>query len=81
MDYQFRIELAEKELAHLREMQTLIRARQDAHEQSLDASAKRFERIEITLEKLAAAQLVTEQKLQSLITLLVREHGNGGGRS
>lgn len=80
MNYEFRIELAEKELAHLREMQSLIRARQDAYDQAVDAAIARFTRIEENLEKLTAAQLVTEQKLQSLIAILAREHGNGGSR-
>ncbi len=84
MDYEFRIQVAEKELAHLREMQRLMRSNLDAHDASFDAAIKRFERIEANLESVSAmqktlstAQLVTEQKMQGLIDLLVREHANG----
>ena len=77
MDYEFRIKIAEKELAHLREMQTLYRARADAHDASLAALDTLTGRIEANLEQITAAQLVTERKLQNLIDILVREHGNG----
>lgn len=77
MDYEFRIKIAEKELAHLKEMQALFRAHQDALDVSIGALSTVTERIEANLERLTAAQLLTEQKLQNLIDILVREHGNG----
>src|SRR4030095_3982799 len=36
MDYEWRIMLLEKDLAHYREMQTLVRERLDTHDQHLD---------------------------------------------
>jgi septation ring formation regulator EzrA len=77
VDYEFQIRLAEKELAHLREMQAIMRSHQDAHDQSLSVIGSRLDRIEDNLEKVTALQAVTEQKLQGLIDLLVREHRNG----
>ena len=84
MDYEFRILLAEKELAHLREMHGLMRTHIDVHDTGFKAAEERFERIEgnlertnTTLAETALLQKVTEQKLQSLIDLLVREHSNG----
>lgn len=77
IDYEFRILVIEKELAHLKEMQNLIRLHQDAHDQSLGAVENILERIESNVEKLSAAQLITEQRLQNLIDVLAREHSNG----
>jgi hypothetical protein len=77
VDYEFQIRLAEKELTHLREMQAIMRSHQDAHDQSLAVLGSRMDRIEDNLEKVTVLQAVTEQKLQSLIDLLVREHRNG----
>lgn len=77
MDYEFRIKIAEKELAHLKEMQSLFLARQDAHDASIAMLDKITGQIEANLEQITALQLVTERKLQNLIDVLVREHGNG----
>jgi hypothetical protein len=77
MDYEFRILVAEKELAHLREMHALMRSHIDAHDASFTAAIGRFDRIETNLEKLSLLQIQTEQKLQGLIDALVREHSNG----
>lgn len=84
IDYEYRITVAEKELAHLREMQALARAHREAHDQPFAAVATRMERIEDNLDKatailkdLSVAQKVTEQKFQGLIDILVREHSNG----
>ncbi len=77
MDYEFSIRAAEKELAHLKEMQALYSAHQEAHGRAFDGVGSRPDRIEEILEKLAVAQAVTEQKLASLIDILVRERRNG----
>lgn len=84
MDYEFRIKLAEKELAHLREMQVLMQEHQGAHDASFTVVSSRMDRTEANLEKLAALQVVTEQKLQNvadklenLIDVLVRGQRNG----
>ena len=77
MDYEFSILAAEKELAHLKEMQALYAAHQEVHDKAFAAVGSRLDRIEEILEKLALAQAATEQKLQSLIEILVREHRNG----
>lgn len=37
MDFDFRIRLLEKELAHYREMQDLVRARLDTHDHGIEA--------------------------------------------
>jgi chromosome segregation ATPase len=91
VDYEFRIKVAERELAHLREMQALTQAHLDAHDKSFNAVEARFERIDAYLEKIAQAQVRTEanlvvltdrltdlsQKFNGLIDALTREHGNG----
>jgi hypothetical protein len=85
VDYEFSIELCEKELIHLREMQALMRAHVDTHDASFSAVGGRMDRIETNLERIevtvgqvAEMQKVTEQKLQGLIDTLAREHSNGG---
>ncbi len=84
MDYEFRIKLAETELAHLREMHALTRLHLDGHDRSIEEIASRTGRIEANLEKLTEAQLVTEVQMQalqiglkSLIDAIAREHRNG----
>ena len=81
MDYEYRILLAEKELQHLREMQSIMRAHQDAHDQPIGTIDTILGRIEKNIEKLSAARIITEQKLQSLIDVLLREHSNGKPRN
>ena len=56
MDYEFRIQVAEKELAHLREMHSLMRSHIDTHDASFEAAIKRFDRIEANLENVSAMQ-------------------------
>ena len=87
MDYEYRIQLAEKELAHYREMQTILRSHQDAHDRSIEGLKTIQQRTEANLEKLSVAQLVTEARLESLgkaleafIAALAREHSNGHPR-
>ena len=91
MDYEFSIRVLEKELAHQREMQALLRAHVDAHDRTFDMVASSLQRAVSNLEKtnealsqlatayaqLAAAQAVSEQKFQGLVDLLTREHNNG----
>jgi hypothetical protein len=84
MDYEWSIKVHERELAHLREMQALTRAHMDTHDTSFQVVGDRMERIETSLEltqatvrEVAEMQKVTEQKMQSLIDILAREHSNG----
>jgi hypothetical protein len=92
MDYEYRIKIAERELAHLREMQALHTAHMDVTDKAIEACGTIMERVESNLEKLTLAQLVTEQKLaalaeirtrteerlQSLIEVLLRGEGMRG---
>jgi outer membrane protein TolC len=94
MDYEFHILMAEKELAHLRQMQALTQSHVEAHDNSFEAVERRFERIDGYLEQIAANQARTEanlarteanlaalsEKFNGLIDALTREHGNGGGK-
>lgn len=89
--YEFRIKVAERELAHLREMQALTDLHLDAHDRSLKAVEERFERIEAYLDRTEANLVIitgnltalTERltdlspKFSGLIDALAREHGNG----
>lgn len=72
MDYEFRIVVAERELAHLREMQQLTRSHLDAHDRSVEAALQRFERIEGYLEQTAQAQARTEANLAHMDAQLAR---------
>ncbi len=60
MDYEFKIKVLEKELAHFREMQALFQSHEEAHDTSIDSV---LERVEKNLDRLSAAQLITEQKI------------------
>jgi hypothetical protein len=51
MDYEYRIRLAEKELAHYREMQTILRSHQDAHDRSIEGLKTIQQRTEANLER------------------------------
>lgn len=53
-----------------------MRAHPDTHDQSITTNTI-LDRIEKNIEKLTAEQIITEQKLQSLIDLLLQEHSNG----
>jgi hypothetical protein len=73
VDCEFRILVAEKELAHLREVQGIMRSHLEAHDASFAVVGSRMDRIETNLERiettvgqLAEMQKVTEQKLQNL---------------
>jgi hypothetical protein len=78
MDYEFRILLAERELAHLKEMQALQRAHLDTHDRSFEAAGERLNRIESLLEQTAQSQVRTQKMLEDFVAILARSHGNGG---
>lgn len=59
MDYEFRIQLAERELAHLKELQQMQRSHLDTHDQSIEA-------IHGNLALLISANNATAQNLESL---------------
>jgi phage shock protein A len=80
MDYEFHILVAERELAHLREMQALTRSHVEAHDSSFKAVEARFDRIERYLERTEANLAAMSEKFNGLIDALPREHGNGGGK-
>ena len=77
MDYEFRIKLAEKELAHLRDMQEIQRQRQD----TTDARFEAIERLlfeSVQLNKQTAENLaVLTAKFDTLIEALGRQPRNG----
>jgi septal ring factor EnvC (AmiA/AmiB activator) len=84
MDYDFRIKLAEKELAHLQEMQQIARERQDTTDSAivsiktiLERTEKNIEALSEGLVQLQVSQAKTEKMLQDLIAALLREHPNG----
>lgn len=78
MDYEFHIRYFEREVAHLREMQSLMRAHQETHDQGPNAAVSRFERIEGYLERTEANLAALSEKFNGLIQALAREHRNGG---
>lgn len=67
---EYRIQLLEKELAHAREMQALMRARQD----SADG---RFERIEGYLYAIAKHLESLAAKVDTIAAAVIRERPNG----
>ncbi len=78
MDYEFRILLAERELAHLKEMQSLQRIHLDTHDRSFEAAAERLNRIESLLEETVQSQVRTQKMLEDFVAILARSHSNGG---
>ena len=77
MDYEFRIKVAEEELAHLRKMQLLMQAHQDSHDKSIMALGSRMDRAEAdlaeaaaTLKETNATVLLIGQKLSEVGTSL-----------
>jgi hypothetical protein len=54
-----------------------MQAHQSAHGASFAVVGSRPDRIEANLEKLAALQVITEQKLQNLIDVLMGSQRNG----
>jgi hypothetical protein len=77
MDYEFRIKVAERELAHLREMQKLTEAHQDTHDMSIAALGGRMDRVEANLETTSELLRETAKKLAELILALRGGSGNG----
>ena len=91
MDYDFRITVLEKELAHAREMQALTRSRVDAHDtgfahvkDALSGTSERLDRIESLLEQVAGnLNILTGDvkmlagNVDALVAALLRQHPNG----
>jgi chromosome segregation ATPase len=70
MDYEFKIHMLERELAHCKEMQQLMQAQAEAHDRSITALSPRLERIEANLEALSGLTVVIGEKLSALIDSL-----------
>ncbi|MBV9269171.1 MAG: hypothetical protein JO061_23580 [Acidobacteriaceae bacterium] len=77
IDYQFRIKVAERELAHLREMQAIQQAHLDAHDCSFEAVGGRLDRIEADLAAAAANLNEVRPALKNLSEIITHEHRNG----
>lgn len=77
MDYEFRITLAEKELAHLREMQDLMRGRMNAHDTSIEALRDLQAHTEANIQANQAAIAELTRNVNQLVQALLREHTNG----
>jgi hypothetical protein len=77
VDYEFRIKVAEKELAHLHEMQKLFAAHQDTHDTSITALGGRMDRVEANLEATSELLRETATKLAELIQALRGGERNG----
>lgn len=77
MDYEFKILLLEKETAHLREMQALMRTHLDAHDTTLKSLEAIMLRTEGNLERISSNMESLTEKLAALIAALLREHPNG----
>ena len=85
MDYEFKITVLEKELAHYREMQALQQAHLDAHDSTLGSLVQIAQRTERNLEALTVHVAALSFRMDTLtgnVDLLVkaplREHPNGG---
>lgn len=91
MDYEYRILLLEKDLAHAREMQQIMRGRMDTHDTGFEHlkngmidARERLDRIEINVEAISTKMdALTDNvnkltnTVNSLVTALLREHPNG----
>jgi hypothetical protein len=75
VNYEFRIQLLEKDLAHYREMQALVRERLDTVNRFAKQANERLDRIEAALEKLVEAQTHTQQILAAFIESLRKDNG------
>jgi hypothetical protein len=80
MDYEFRIKLAEKELAHLREMHDLHRNRMDANEQGFESLRAIVERTAANLDVLTVQVSRLEAKIDTLVDALLRGRNGEGGK-
>ncbi|MDQ2775052.1 MAG: hypothetical protein M3Y57_09065 [Acidobacteriota bacterium] len=70
MDYEFRIKVAERELAHLIEMKTLQDGRPDANDKRLDAIQHLAETTANTVDNLAVKVDILASKADLLVTKL-----------
>jgi predicted nucleic acid-binding Zn-ribbon protein len=83
-DLEYRIKIAERELAHLRELYDIQQSHIGAHDASLHAIDQRFERIEAdlataaaNLKEVSAGLKEVSSGLKNLIDIITREHRNG----
>ena len=83
MDYEFRIQLLEKETTHLREMQRMIE-RQDAADARLDrlgeitqSLAESTTRLGVNIDTLGANIDILVTKMDTFIDTLLRQPRNG----
>jgi phage-related minor tail protein len=70
MNYEWEIQKLDLQLKHVREMQAIYKERVNAHEQGLEYTGNRLNRIEADLENLTG-------NINKLVTALMREHSNG----
>jgi archaellum component FlaC len=66
MDFDFRIRLLEKELAHYREMQDLVRARLDTHDNSIEAIADALVRLTKSQEQTNESVKTVAESIKTL---------------
>jgi predicted RecB family endonuclease len=66
MDYEFRIKLLEQDTAHLREMWTLVRERQNINDVRLDKLQALSKE---TIESLAALQTMSRNNVEAIAAL------------
>jgi hypothetical protein len=84
MDYEFRIQLLEKETTHLREMQRMMIERQDAADARLDrlgeitqSLAESTTRLGVNIDTLGANIDTLVTKMDTFIDTLLRQPRNG----
>jgi len=81
MDYEFSIQLLQKEAAHLKEMQDIARQRQDLTDQRLERIQDLLIQAATNIRDLTAAQATTDRNLKDLIEALLHRPTNGHGKS
>lgn len=77
MDYEYRILLAEKELAHLKEMQKLLGQHQDTTDLRLAKIQEMLHDAIAAITSLTAQVAATSADLQTLVKALGWQHPNG----
>jgi chromosome segregation ATPase len=91
MDYEWKILMLDKEVAHLREMKDLGRGRMDAHGASIEAlhgylnaiagnlkeTTESLSKTAVTVEAISTRVESLSVKLDALVEALLREHPNG----
>jgi hypothetical protein len=78
MDYEFRIKLLEQETAHFREMQKLLRERQDTTDERMDKLQALSKE---TLEAVAALTgniTILAAKVDQIADMILGKRSNGG---